>query len=168
MTSKIEIRVRAVQRHLVTEWEERKGSRVIGEFESSDLADEVAAALQAKTPGATVVSSEGAVTPGIKTQFVVVDGVVYLRSDSLPSSAAPAVTGKQHTSYPSRYAIGETVMRKLYDGRCEASGRLIPYDAEPARIQAVRFYPGKVCYEVTYPSGRAAETVDSVELEDPS
>lgn len=165
MTSKIEIRVRPVARHLVTVWQEGQGSRVIGEFESPGLADEVATALQAKIPRATVVSSDGAVLPGVRAQFLVVDGAVYLRSDSVSSAAASVNRGKEHTNYPSRYAIGEKVLRKACDVRV-VGGILRPYAAEPAEITAVHFYPGKVCYQVSYPSGRAAETVDSVELED--
>ena len=72
MTEKIEIRVRPVQRHLVAVWQEGFGSRLIGEFESPLLADEVAAALQAKTPHATLVNSEGAVSPGRSREFVIV------------------------------------------------------------------------------------------------
>lgn len=72
MTEKIEVRVRPVQRHLVTVWVEGAGSRLIGEFESPTIADEVAAALQAKTPGAMVVNSEGAVTPGAQLEYVIV------------------------------------------------------------------------------------------------
>lgn len=72
MTEKIEIRVRPVQRHLVTVWQEGFGSRLIGEFESPVLADEVASALQAKTPRATLVNSEGAVTAGAQLEFVIV------------------------------------------------------------------------------------------------
>lgn len=72
MTDKIEIRVRPVQRHLVTVWVEGAGSRLIGEFESPTIADEVAAALQAKTPGAMVVNSDGAVTLGAQLEYVIV------------------------------------------------------------------------------------------------
>lgn len=72
MTDKIEIRVRPVQRHLVTMWHESFGSRVIGEFESPTIADEVALALQAKTPRATVVGSDGAVKAGSEREFVIV------------------------------------------------------------------------------------------------
>ena len=72
MTDKIEIRVRPVQRHLVTVWQEGLGSRVVGEFESPTIADEVAMALQAKTPRATVVDSEGAVKTGSEREFVIV------------------------------------------------------------------------------------------------
>lgn len=72
MTGKIEVRVRPVQRHLVTVWVEGAGSRLIGEFESPSIADEVALALQAKTPGAMVVTSDGVVSPAANLEYVIV------------------------------------------------------------------------------------------------
>lgn len=103
MTEKIEIRVRPVQRHLVTIWQEGFGSRLIGEFESPLLADEVAAALQAKTPAATVVNSDGAVSYGSPVEYVVVgkhtyevENLVYFAGSELDAERVKAEAEERH------------------------------------------------------------------------
>lgn len=102
MTDKIEIRVRPVQRHLVTVWVESAGSRLIGEFESPTIADEVAAALQAKTPGAMVVNSEGAVTLGAQLEYVIVaalhevENLVYFAYSEEDAQRAKAEAEDRH------------------------------------------------------------------------
>ena len=67
-----EFRVRPVQRHLVTDWEDGKGSRVIGEFQSSEIADEIVAALQKANPGSAIVRSDGSIGAPARTEYVIV------------------------------------------------------------------------------------------------
>lgn len=103
MTDKIEIRVRPINRHLVTVWQEGLGSRVIGEFESPVLADEVALALQSKSPGATVVSSDGAVSPAASLEYVIVaahmhevESLAYLAYSEADAGRARYEAEKRH------------------------------------------------------------------------
>lgn len=191
-----EFRVRPVQRHLVTDWEEGRGSRVIGEFQSTDLADEIVAALQRSNPGSAIVRSDGSIGAPQGLEYVIVaahmhevENLAYFaysetdaervkadaeerhgfefRIYSRPNTGgyAPAAPTKPHANLPSRYAIGEVVIRKACDVR-QLTGALHAYDAEQAVVWGIHFYSGKVCYDVTFPSGRTGETVDSVELED--
>lgn len=74
--------------------------------------------------------------------------------------------GPAHTNYPSRYAIGDKVLRIATDLKQEGSGILHHYPAEAAEVWSIHFYPGKVTYDVTFPSGRTMERVDSIELAD--
>ncbi|MNL63335.1 hypothetical protein D3C87_1874650 [compost metagenome] len=46
------------------------------------------------------------------------------------------------------------------------NGIATSHPAEPAVVVGIHFYSHKVCYDVTYPSGRRGETVDSTELSD--
>lgn len=65
------------------------------------------------------------------------------------------------------FAMGERVMRCATDIRLNGPGQdgiLNRCEAEEAEIAGVHFYPGKVCYDVVFPSGRRMETVDSCEI----
>lgn len=211
-----EIRVRAVSRFAVTHFT-RDGagasSRVVGEFDNSQLADEVGHALQNANPGASLTTSDGAHHPGHDLQFVLVsrtfDAAAHaFYADSVPgveqmlreletndrgveyrvfsrkvdvNPHKPAATesevntslaafyreggesfeGKVPVRYPSRHAIGETVMRKAIDNGTTG------HAAQVAIVAAVKFIPGKVLYDLQYPSGRAQEiNVDSCDVED--
>lgn len=71
--------------------------------------------------------------------------------------------------YPSRFSIGDRALRKQTDIAMTGvgqAGTLEHFPAEEVEICGIHFYVGKVCYDVTFPSGRRGETVDSIELDD--
>lgn len=165
MLETTEIRVRPVTRHQITCWNP-SGIRTIGEYANAVLADEAARGLKALYPEAQLVDSEGEVSRPTTTKYVLVQHGVFtpeclvyhadaeslertlaelaathygveFRVFSSPSGQLPAPPDL-HTSYPARHAIGDIVIRRKLG--CAPAWR--------AKVAAVKFYPGKVRYDL--------------------
>jgi len=187
MTETTEIRVRPVTRHQITCWAP-SGIRTIGEYANAVLADEAARGLKALYPEAQLVNSEGEVSRPMTTKYVLVqvghhevDSLVYhadaedlvkrqaelavqhpgieFRVFGAPSATLPAPPNL-HTAYPARHGIGDKVLRAAVPAILDNP----EMPEEIAQVHAVHFYPGKVRYDLTFPSGRRMECVDSCDV----